>query len=169
MKKLLYYAAITAVIVLSIVIKLSWNTTKFVVGSYTVYTIRSTAMQEVIPEGSLVVVQHTDPQDLDVGELAAYARKADDIVTSRIVMITEKYLNTDARGFRFQAEAQSEPEASLIPAANVLGRVVWTNYALGRFCQFLVDVWVYLVAAFVVIRAFQRYHRRRKREEAEEA
>jgi signal peptidase len=79
-------------------------------------------MTPTIPVGSVVVVRPVDPQSLKAGDVATYqVRKGEDVfVTHRIIDIVSK---RGGPAFKFQGDANSAPDESLVPSGAVRGKV----------------------------------------------
>jgi len=98
-----------------------------------------------IPQGSLIVTQSVDPVTLQIGDDITYFSAPTTTVTHRVVAITENYRDTGARAFTTQGTANDAPDSVPVPAANVLGKVIFHSLALGKVMYFVRRHWLWLL------------------------
>ena len=72
-------------------------------------------------------------------------------VTHRIIGITEKYGDTGQRAFQTQGVMNASPDSQLVPAANVVGKVVFHSLTAGKIAAFLESYWPLLLFFIIVI------------------
>lgn len=103
---------------------------------------------------------------------------ADDPVvnTHRIIEVIE---TEDGREYRTQGDANDDPDARAVAEADIIGKVVWSNYALGAFLYFLCSTTGMVVCLIVpaaiiliyevvhIIRILQSDKRRKQSEETD--
>lgn len=114
---------------------------------FRVDNVVSGSMEPVISRGTMIVAEKVDPLQV----------KANDIITFRPVMVGEQnichrvieVLNTIPRSFQTKGDALSAADPWQVPAANVLGRVVFDFPTLGFYIGFLKTT-TGLVTALVV-------------------
>lgn len=105
---------------------------------FSIMTVVTRSMQDDIPQNSLVITRRvTDPTTIEVGEDITYLRPNNTTVTHRVVGIVENYSNTGLPGFETQGIMNPRPDAEIVPATNVVGRVVFTNLPMGQVVRFI--------------------------------
>ncbi len=107
--------------------------------------VLTASMGEEIPQGSLIITRHLDPTELKVGDDITYLAGQDTTITHRIIEITEHYGDTGERAFVTQGVANPEPDSLYVLAANVVGKVIFHNLALGKALYFIREHWVWLL------------------------
>ena len=131
-------------------------------GGYSCMLVLTESMGEAIPKGSLVITQKAASENLSVGDDIAFFANETTAVTHRI--IEKKTSKTDGSIlFRTKGVANKEPDSQLVSAVNIIGRVVFQSYILGRAATFM-SRWGFpillLFAVSVSLRAVLRYIRR---------
>ena len=104
---------------------------------FSVMTVVSRSMQDDIPQFSLVVTRRVDPATIRIGDDITYLRFNNTTVTHRVVGIEPNYSNTGLPGFETQGTMNPRPDTEIVPAANVIGRVVFSNLQMGRIVWFV--------------------------------
>ena len=107
--------------------------------------VLTTSMQSEIPKDSLVITREVDAASLDVGDDITFMKDMSTTVTHRIVGIYEDYAKTGARGFKTQGIANSNPDKEIVPAQNLIGKVVFHNLLLGKAMLFIKEYALYVV------------------------
>lgn len=145
----LFYIVLLAIVVAAVV----WKGTSAQVrtfAGFSAFTVLSGSMESEIPKGSLIITRQVDPATLQVGDDITYMKDATTTITHRIVEIVEDYQETGQRAFRTQGVMNSEPDKQLVPAVNVVGRVVFHSYWAGRLSSAIAQYW-YLVVLFLLL------------------
>ncbi len=114
-------------------------------GGYSAFVVLTGSMDEVIPKGSLVVTKKVDPLELNVGDDITYMVSESTTVTHRIMEIEENYLDTGERSFRTQGVMNKDPDVNPVAAANVVGKVIYHNKALGAVVNYGQDNWPLII------------------------
>jgi len=121
--------------------------------------VLSSSMQSVIPKGSFVLVQRTDPATLQIGDDITYLRSRTTTFTHRITALYENYADTGKRGFETQGVDNSAPDDEIVIADNVIGKVIFHSLPLGMFFVFVRDhillsslMFVLAMGIFIAIR-----------------
>jgi len=104
---------------------------------YSGMTVLTRSMQSEIPQGSFILTRNVDPSTLNIGDDITYMRSADRTFTHRIVGIYENFADTGARGFQTQGVDNVAPDAEIVIADNVIGRVVFQSRFIGQFLGFV--------------------------------
>ena len=99
---------------------------------YEIFNIVSGSMEPEIPVGSIILVDHTEPVDIEEGDVIAFYMDENTVVAHRVVTnkTVEGLLTT-------KGDANEEEDLSDILYANVIGRVVCHAPALGDFMTVL--------------------------------
>ena len=123
----------------------------------TPYTILTSSMRPTMPPGSLVVAKHTDPSNLQIGDVVTYQLRSGEpeVVTHRIVGV-----GGDANGRRiFTTKGDNNPQADPKPvlAEQIRGKVWYAVPYIGYVNQAITGkqhiVAVYVVAGLLLIYA----------------
>ena len=117
---------------------------------FSMFTVLTGSMQDEIPQGSLVITQQTDPRELKIGDDVTYLSSPTTTVTHRIVGIIENYNNTGQRAFETQGIMNAKPDEQPVPAGNVVGKVIFHSYALGRAFTVLSEHWLVFLMLLVL-------------------
>ena len=130
----------TALIVVVLVLFLSFSEDNGVPRSifgFSMMTVLTPSMQDVIPKDSLVVTRHVDAAALEIGDDVTFLVNEKTTMTHRIVGIYENYMNTGARGFETQGTMNASPDREIVAAQNLVGKVVFHNLLLGKVMVFM--------------------------------
>ncbi|TYT63833.1 signal peptidase I [Natrialba swarupiae] len=104
-----------------------------VIGAEYSFVVLTGSMAPAIDPGDVVIVGETEPTTIESGDVITFVRDgADTPVTHRVVGVA------DAGGelaFETKGDANSEVDAGVVPAGNVLGVVVLTIPYLGYVIQ----------------------------------
>jgi len=106
---------------------------------FSVMRVLTRSMQSEIPQNSLIVTQRVDPDDLQVGDDITFLLDAETVVTHRIVTIYENHEGSNERAFQTQGTENIMPDHRLVIPDNIIGRVVWSNYIIGRVMTLIQD------------------------------
>jgi signal peptidase len=92
-------------------------------------------MEPTFSVGGAVVSREIDPDSLWIGDVIIFkaADDPDKQICHRIVEIQERL---DVKVFRTQGDANEHPDASVVPADNVVGRAEYYVPYLGYFANF---------------------------------
>lgn len=111
------------------------------VGADHSYVVTSGSMRPAIPAGSMVVVRDVPPRSIHEGDVITFERDGPAAstgtprrVSHRVVEVVE----SDGRlHFRTKGDANDEPDPTLVPAQNVVGRVEFDIPYLGYIVSYL--------------------------------
>jgi signal peptidase len=135
---LLFYLGVVIVIITAVLYGERSSGPVMIVG-YSVMTVLTSSMQNVIPKGSLVAIHSIDPQKLNVGDDITYMRSESMSITHRIMKIFENYEDSGERGFQTQGVNNAEPDSDIVYAANVVGKVIFHVPQIGAFLSILTE------------------------------
>ncbi len=136
-----YYGALLLLVLCILFIKSGGKGAPVSVLGFSMHNVLSASMQEEIPKGALVLTRRVEPGTLKIGDDITYMRDAQTTVTHRIIGIIEDYENTGQRAFETKGVMNKERDKLLVPAANVVGKVIFHNHALGVAMSFLSRYW----------------------------
>jgi len=106
---------------------------------YSAMRVLTGSMQSEIPQNSLIITRRVDPNTLQVGDDITFFQDSGTVVTHRIVAVHYNYEDTGARAFQTMGIENNLPDPNLVIAGNVIGRVVWSNHAIGSVVTFVQD------------------------------
>lgn len=165
--EVLFYVVLVLLVLSVAVIKINGSGSPVSFAGYTAQIVLTGSMEEVIPKGSLVISKRVDPASLQIGDDIIYMANQTTTVTHRIVGITEKYENTGQRAFQTQGVMNDEPDKLPVPAANVVGKVVFYSPALGQIANFVSKNWPFLLFLILLLAAFVKVMQRILRKDSE--
>ena len=148
--EVVFYLVLIAVVVGVLFISGKESCPKSFAG-YSAFTVLSGSMESEIPKGSLVVTKQVDPSELQIGDDITYLSNPTTTITHRIVGITENYADTGQRAFTTQGVMNSAPDKQPVPAANVVGKVMYHSLFVGRAVSFLKEHWLVLLVLTVLM------------------
>lgn len=120
------------------------------IGGFSMMQVLTSSMETELPKDSLIVTRRVDPDTLEVGDDITYLVSETTTVTHRIVEIIDEYLDTGERAFITQGVCNGAPDSKPVAAVNVVGKVIFHSYPLGRILGFLQVSWVYVILLFVL-------------------
>jgi len=152
---LLFYAAIF-IILLSVLTSGADRGTPKVIMGWSYYTVLSGSMQDEIPKNSLILVKHTDPGSLMVGDNITFMSDHNKSVTHKIVEIYENYEDSGGRGFKTQGTNNPRPDDDIVYEVNVVGKVMLALPEAGALMRsFVTNVHlVYITIGLCLIFSF---------------
>ena len=104
------------------------------IGADESFVVLTASMSPAIEPGDVVVVADRDPATIQEGDVITFVRGTSDVpVTHRVVTVVD---GMDGPAFETQGDANSDPDTSLVPAANVIGVVALTIPYIGYVIQF---------------------------------
>ncbi len=105
-----------------------------VVGAEYSFVVLTASMTPAIEPGDVVIIDERDPASIAEGDVITFVRGDND------VPVTHRVIGTETVGggiaFETQGDANDAPDASLVPAENVLGAVMITIPYIGYVIQF---------------------------------
>ena len=122
------------------------------IAGYSVMTVLTRSMQDVLPQNSVIVTKQVDPSTIQVGDDITYLMSSNTTVTHRVISIHPNYAGTGQPGFETQGTMNERPDAEIVIAANVVGRVIFNSLALGKVILFIREhvLWVCILAGLVI-------------------
>lgn len=165
----LFYGVMLALVVGVFVLRSGSGGAPVSFAGYTAQIVLTSSMEEVIPKGSLVISEQVDPSTLQIGDDITYLVSQTTTITHRIIGITERYEDTGQRGFQTQGVMNDAPDKELVPAGNVIGKVVFHSMALGQAANFVSNNWPILIFLLVLLIVFIKVMQRILRKDPEGA
>lgn len=161
---LLFYGVLVVLIVGTVILTGSGEQGPRSFAGFTAQTVLTSSMEDVYPKGALVISRHTDPNTLEIGDDITFMTSETTTITHRIIGIVEDYAGTGQRAFQTQGVMNENPDSQLVPAVNVVGKVVFHSYAAGKVVDFLKSTWplllFFLVLLAVLVRVLRYIYRR---------
>ena len=142
----IYYLAL--VIILFMILVFACTDGVRTMFGYSFMTVLTSSMQDAIPQGSLIVNKAVNASTLEVGDDITFMTGENITFTHRIVDI-----ETDENGslwFQTQGIMNKYPDAQLVSEANVVGKVIYHNYELGKMVTFL-EKYIVLIIFFGIV------------------
>ena len=146
-----FYGVLLLLIVSALFIRATSNGSPRSLVGFTGMIVLTESMQSEIPKGSLVIAQQVDPKTLQIGDDITYMANQTTTVTHRIIGIIENYEDTGQRAFQTKGVMNAQPDKQPVPAANVVGKVVFHSVVLGMIAGFIGKYWMFLLFALAVI------------------
>lgn len=147
---LLFYAALMAFVFGVFLLRGSWNDAPTTFMGFSAMRVQTGSMESEIPQGSLIITRYVDPNTLKIGDDITYLSGLNTTVTHRIVAVTENYEGSGQRAFTTQGVMNAAPDSLLVPAVNVVGKVVFHSLPLGKFFNFVKEYWPWLLTLAVL-------------------
>lgn len=110
-----------------------------VVGADHSYVVRSHSMQPGIDSGDVVIVREVDPATVRAGAVITFRSPTEagthsgTVVTHRVIDVIRR---EDGHYFRTKGDANENPDPVLVPADDIVGRVVLTIPEVGHLLLF---------------------------------
>lgn len=102
------------------------------VAGFEIYTVLSGSMAPQLPVGSVIYVRSSE--DIAVGDVITYQFSGGTAVTHRIIETVSEGAETL---YRTMGDANDTPDGSLVPAQNVVGKVMFHIPYLGYIASFI--------------------------------
>ena len=106
---------------------------------FSVLRVITPSMVPELPVNSLIIIRQTDPQNLEVGQIATYLREDGVSVTHRIYRI-ERDDDGYPSGFVLRGDANQTLNHQVVPNEAILGRVVFSSYGIGNILIFFENI-----------------------------
>ena len=140
---------------------------------YSFYTVKTSSMQDEIPKGSLILVERTEPQELEVGDSITFMRDWRTAVTHKITDIYENHRNPGARGFQTKGTNNASQDPEIVHEDHVVGKVIFAIPGIGAALSWVTDN-IYIVLAtlglliILPVTVFSLHRRKQSSEAIEE-
>lgn len=151
----LFYMALIAVVIVAIMFQAKKVGPRVVAG-YSGFLVLSSSMEAEIPKDSLVITKSVDSQSLKIGDDITYLINPTTTITHRIIGITENYQESGMRAFETQGIMNEKPDEELVFPQNIVGKVIYHNYKMGRAINMLSEYWYFVVALLILLIGFYK-------------
>ena len=148
--EIFFYSMLILLVLGAFFIRSSSKGRPITIAGYSAFTVLTGSMEKEIPKGSLVISKSVDPKTLKIGDDITFMSGPNSTITHRIIGITEKYLDTNQRAFETQGIMNANPDKELVPAVNVVGKVVYHNKRVGDIANFVGDNWPFMIFILIV-------------------
>lgn len=158
---IVFYTLILSLVFGAFLVRSSKKGSPWMIGGYSAMTVLTGSMEDVYPQGSLIITKSVDADKLKIGDDITYMTGENSSITHRIIGITENYLETGERGFETKGVMNSKPDSEIVAASNVVGRVVFCSKTLGDIAKFITNNWpflLFIVVIFVVLLSFLKWN-----------
>ncbi len=118
---------------------------------FSAFTVLTSSMEDQIPKGSIVVTRYIDPNLLKTGDNITYMADEQTTITHQIIDIRENFQDTGQRAFETKGTMNEQPDQNLVPAGNVVGKVVFHNLTLGKIATFIRRNWPLLIFFIAIL------------------
>lgn len=146
-----FYALLICIVLGAFLIKSNGDGRPTSFAGFSMFTVLTGSMEGEIPKGSFVITKYVEPENLEIGDDITYMASETTTITHRIIGITERYQNTGKRAFETQGIMNAKPDKNLVPASNVVGKVVFHSKFLGGIADFIGKNWPFVIFVMVVI------------------
>jgi signal peptidase len=143
----LFYAALVAILAGGLLYGTQKTHSVF---GFSFFMVLTGSMEREIPEGSLVIVKQTEPNAVEVGDDITFLSDKDNTITHRVIRIYENYEGSGARGFVTKGLENPMPDAEIVYADNMVGRVVFHLAGVGDTIGWIRSRWTFLLGLCVV-------------------
>lgn len=160
---LLFYTVLVLLVFGAFLIKSNKGGRPWSIGGYSAMTVLTGSMQDVYPQGSLIITETVDTDKLKIGDDITFMTGETSSITHRIIGITENYLETGERGFETKGVMNANADKDMVAAGNVVGRVVFCSLFLGKAANFITANWqllLFIMLVLVALVAFLQWNAR---------
>lgn len=149
--EMLFYALLIFIVLGAFLIKSNSDGRPTSFAGYSMFTVLTGSMESEIPKGSFVITKYAEPESLKIGDDITYMANETTTVTHRIIAIVEKYQDTGKRAFETKGIMNAKPDKKLVPASNVVGKVVFHSKLLGDMADFVGKNWPFIIFVLIVV------------------
>jgi len=150
LRDILFYVALAAVVVAVFLFRSAAGGAPVTFMGFSAMRVLTASMQAEIPQGSLIITRSVDPDSLEIGDDITYLAGEATTITHRIVGISENFNGSGERAFVTQGIMNETPDELRVPAANVVGKVIFHNLFLGRLLNFVHENWGWLAIMLIL-------------------
>ena len=146
----LVYAMLAMTILVVVLFAGGEGSTPRNVFGFSAMRVLTESMQSELPRDSLIITRQVGAENYRIGDDISFFINQDTVVTHRIVGIYENHEGRGIRAFRTWGIENERHDHNVIPYYQVIGRVVFNSYPLGRAAMF-VQANVLIVGAMLVM------------------
>lgn len=127
---------------------------------YSVMRVATGSMSPGLRINTVIVTRYVEASELRINDVVTFATEDNRTITHRIYHIYENYQNSGVYGFRLIGDANDGIADDIVYLADeLIGRVVFQNYPLGRILMFthhyFLTIMAVLVLSFVLLLVFK--------------
>jgi len=116
---------------------------------YSVMRVATGSMSPTLRVDTVIVTRYVDPTELRIDDIVTFLIDGERTVTHRVYQIYENYQNLDTYGFRLIGDANDGiADDTVLLAEDLVGRVIFDNYAIGRTLMFIHRYFLTIMAVF---------------------
>lgn len=149
--EILFYGMLLCIILGALLIKSNSDGRPTSFAGYSMFTVLTGSMQSELPKGSFVITKYVEPETLKIGDDITYMANETTTITHRIITIIERYQDTGKRAFETKGIMNAKPDKNLVPASNVVGKVVFHSKFIGNMASFIGEHWIFIIFILAVI------------------
>lgn len=120
------------------------------IAGLSIFNVLTSSMESEIPKGSMVITKSIDEGELYIGDDITFLVGPTTTITHRIVGIIENYNDTGYRGFETKGIENANKDKDVIVSPNIVGKVIYHNYYMGKVLEFIKAYWVQIVIYLVL-------------------
>lgn len=156
--ELVFYGALVLLLLGALMLRLTGEGPPRFSGGFSGMIVLTGSMEPELPRGSLVVTRAVDPETLGAGDDIAYMVSPTLSVTHRIWAVSRD----EDGGLLFETQGVSNDcrDREKVPAASLVGKVVFHSLALGQLALFIKSWWPVLLLALALGAGLARILRR---------
>lgn len=144
-----YYLSIMVIMCVLLLGQQTANAPRVIQG-YSVFYVLTSSMEPEVPKDSLVITKVVETSTLQIGDDITFMVGPTTSITHRIVGIVEDYKGSNEPAFETKGVANKQKDSALVPTSNIVGKVVYSNYYLGKAAGFVLNYW-YLVLVYLIL------------------
>lgn len=118
---------------------------------FSIFRVLTSSMQREIPKDSIIITRRVDPLTLEVGDTITYLRADFNTVTHKIMKVYPEGGPGDVVAFQTKGVENNLPDADLVLAPNVIGKVVFHSSALGAGLRFIREYGGFLIIFLILL------------------
>jgi signal peptidase I len=138
-----FYIMIAVVLVCVLLFVSAGSNRHFSVLGFSAMHMPTATMQSEIPHNSLVITRRVPAEELKTGDDIAFFMAPSLVIIHRIIDINN--------GFATKGIDAEHPDIGVVPAANIIGRVIFHSHSMGRTLIFARQNTIITVAVSVLI------------------
>ena len=148
---LIFYVLLFGMVIGALALKGIDNDAPKSIAGISIFSVLTGSMENEIPKGSLVVTKHLEPSELKIGDDITFMANETTTITHRIVGIIDNYEQTGQRAFVTKGTMNKDKDKLPVPAVNVIGKVIYHNYTLGKIRDFISQNIIIILVMLVLI------------------
>ena len=148
---LMIYLAVAILLLGAVRLRSALGSAPVNIAGYSGMLVLSGSMQDVLPEGSLILTKWVEPETLKVGDDITFLADSDFCVTHRIIGI--RTLDDGSLAFQTKGVNNPTPDSGLAVEDSIVGKVVYHDLTAGRIVIWIRANWPLVMLAGAVMTA----------------